>query len=151
MDGMKTANHRLVAQQCLELTQLPTADLRLKWVAHFGGNAPKLKRELLLAALAYQLQVQALGGLKPRARQQLRDALSPANTAAPRACALPAGTRLVREWQGDTHVVEVSTDGYLWQGQKRGSLSAIAREITGTRWSGPRFFGLHDAKRTTSP
>ena len=60
--------------------------------------------------------------------------------------ALIPGTRLVREWQGTTHVVEVGPDGVFWQGQRRSSLSAIAREITGTRWSGPRFFGLKDAK-----
>jgi hypothetical protein len=153
MGGMNTAKHRLVAQKCAELGQLTTPDLRLKWVAYFGGEtAPKLKRELLLGALRYQLQVQALGCLKPRVRKQLRDALrTPETTAIRHARSLQVGTRLVRVWQGDTHIVEVSTEGYLWQGQKLSSLSAIAREITGTRWSGPRFFGLHDTDTATCP
>ena len=52
------------------------------------------------------------------------------------------GTRLVREWNGALHEVEVLEDGYLWRGARHRSLSAIARAITGTKWSGPRFFGL---------
>ncbi len=52
------------------------------------------------------------------------------------------GARLMRVWQGQTHHVTVLDDGFEWQGVRHGSLSAIAREITGTRWSGPRFFGL---------
>ena len=52
------------------------------------------------------------------------------------------GTRLIREWHGTPHEVEVLEDGYLWRGVRHRSLSAIARTITGTRWSGPRFFGL---------
>jgi hypothetical protein len=54
--------------------------------------------------------------------------------------------RLVREWQGKHHAVDVVADGAVWQGRTYPSLSAVARAITGTRWSGPRFFGLHDAK-----
>jgi len=52
------------------------------------------------------------------------------------------GTRLVREWQGRVHEVVVLDEGFLWSGKRHGSLSEIARAITGTRWSGPRFFGL---------
>ena len=52
------------------------------------------------------------------------------------------GLRLVREWRGETHTVLVLEDGFEWNGERRRSLSVIAREITGTRWSGPRFFGL---------
>jgi hypothetical protein len=54
----------------------------------------------------------------------------------------PTGTRLVREWNGKTHHVDVVQSGFVWNGGRYGSLSAIAREITGARWSGPRFFGL---------
>ena len=60
-------------------------------------------------------------------------------TAAP---VLQPGTRLVREWNGTTHIVEVIEGGYVWNGDRLRSLSAIARSITGARWSGPRFFGL---------
>ena len=62
-------------------------------------------------------------------------------TAGP-AIRLKPGLRLVREWRGETHTVLVLEDGFEWNGERRRSLSAIAREITGTRWSGPRFFGL---------
>lgn len=55
---------------------------------------------------------------------------------------LEPGTRLVREWNGSTHVVEVTERGFVWNGQAYRSLSAVARAITGARWSGPRFFGL---------
>ena len=59
-----------------------------------------------------------------------------------RAAKLKPGAKLVREWRGETHDVLVVEDGFLWRGKSRRSLSSIAREITGTRWSGPRFFGL---------
>ncbi len=53
-----------------------------------------------------------------------------------------SGTRLIREWNGVTHVVDAVDDGFIWQGARYGSLSAVARAITGARWSGPRFFGV---------
>ena len=62
---------------------------------------------------------------------------------APRAPSLEPGARLVREWNGVTHTVDVIDDGFEWQDQRYGSLSEIARLITGARWSGPRFFGLN--------
>jgi hypothetical protein len=92
-------------------------------------------------AIAYDIQVRAFGGLSARTIRALR--------AAARADSRPAlnglpgcGTRLVREWNGVLHEVEVLEDGYLWRGKRHRSLSAIARAITGTKWSGPRFFGL---------
>jgi len=125
------------------MDRLPTAELRKKWVDLFGGErAPRLKRELLIGALAYQLQVRAHGGLKTRTRQKLGElAADPDAPLEPHRSLMP-GTRLVREWHGKTHVVEVSEKGFVWQGRRLNSLSAIARAITGTRWSGPRFFGL---------
>ena len=146
MGHMQARNRHVAAQPWTELDRLTTAELRQKWLDCFGGDsAPKLKRELLVGALAYSLQAQTCGGLKPRTRRKLH--LLAANPEAPidKRPALAPGTRLVREWQGTTHVVEVGPDGFFWQGQKCTSLSAIAREITGTRWSGPRFFGLDNA------
>ena len=72
----------------------------------------------------------------------LRDAHA---SPAPRA-AVKAGTRLVREWNGETHTVLVHADGVEWRGQRYRSLSVVAREITGAHWSGPRFFGLTSTK-----
>ena len=130
-----------------ELRHLATAELRLKWLECFGGErAPKMKRELLVSALSYAVQVQSCGGLKSRTRRKLQQLAAHPEAQIDQRPALAPGTRLVREWQGTTHVVEVGPDGVFWQGQKCTSLSAIARKITGTRWSGPRFFGLTGAK-----
>jgi hypothetical protein len=106
----------------------------------------KVGRELLIAAIAYRLQEQVLGGLKPELQRRLRHIAEqvgqgeePTIGAAPR---LKPGTRLLREWQGRTHEVLVSDDGFVWQQARYRSLSHIARVITGTSWSGPVFFGL---------
>jgi len=134
-------------QQWKDLNGLTTAQLRQKWLDLFGGEfAPRLKRELLIGALAYQLQAQACGGLKARTRQKLGEVAADPHAPLEPGRALVPGTRLLREWRGITHVVEISDQGFIWQGRKLSSLSAIAREITGTRWSGPRFFGLNNAK-----
>jgi len=104
-----------------------------------------MSRQLLLRALAYRLQEQALGGLDRATRRRLDRAA--ADLAAGRPLAAPApkikpGTRLLREWQGVVHEVIVLEGGLQYRGETWPSLSAVAREITGTRWSGPRFFGL---------
>jgi Protein of unknown function (DUF2924) len=92
-------------------------------------------------AIAYDLQVKAFGGLSGRTRRTLRAAAKADGRFS--LSRLPSrGTRLVREWHGTRHEVEVLEDGYLWRGARHRSLSAIARAITGTKWSGPRFFGL---------
>jgi hypothetical protein len=92
-------------------------------------------------AIAYEVQAKVFGGLPARTRRALRDAAKAHGRSG--VSKLPSrGTRLVREWNGALHEVEVLEDGYLWRGARHRSLSAIARAITGTRWSGPRFFGL---------
>ncbi len=100
---------------------------------------------MLIRAVAYGMQVKRYGGLKPAVRRQLRKA---ADGGSARAAAnvksekVAPGTRLIREWNGSSHVVEAVDGGFLWNGNHYGSLSAVARAITGARWSGPRFFGL---------
>jgi hypothetical protein len=127
-----------LALQVLE--NAPTPALRQQWQARFGAPAPQLRREVLIFALGHALQELHLGRLSKRSHQRLQQG---ADTTAggTTLTALPAGTRLVREWRGRTHAVDVHSDGYVWEGQQFKSLSAIARAITGTRWSGPRFFG----------
>ena len=105
-----------------------------------------------MAAVAYRIQEQALGGLRPELRHRLRSIAGAARlgrevpiAVAPR---LKPGTRLMREWQGRTHEVLVCQDGFEWRQARYRSLSQIARAITGTRWSGPVFFGMKP--RTTS-
>jgi len=106
-----------------------------------------MSRRLLELAAAYDAQAKVYGGLKPAVRRKLLHfATRPALPAeAPRRKPqnpLAPGSRLVREWHGRSHTVEVLEQGFLYAGRRYRSLSEIARAITGARWSGPRFFGL---------
>ncbi len=101
----------------------------------------------MVRAIAYEMQARYYGGLKSAIVRRL-DKIAGGKTGgeakdAPRAIVLDPGARLIREWNGVTHTVDVTDDGFEWQDQRYGSLSEIAREITGARWSGPRFFGLN--------
>ena len=138
---------RLVDSRIAELQGLDTPALRTLWGEAFGGPPPKrMSHDLLLRALAYHAQEQVEGGLSKAALKRLaafadpegdRSQLSKPATPRPR-----SGTRLLREWRGDVHQVTVCDDGFDYRGTRYTSLSQIAREITGTRWSGPLFFGL---------
>jgi hypothetical protein len=109
---------------------------------------------LLLRAVAYRMQEVARGALRTEPqRQLLRIAREFNKTGAVTIRARPElkpGTRLVREWRGRTHDVLVLDDGFSWQGGHYRSLSAIARKITGTAWSGPLFFGLKPSRRSSA-
>ena len=137
------------------LTRLPTcnrAELTAEWLRLYRTKPPaQIGRNLLMAAVAYRLQEQILGGLQPELRRQLRAIAGQARHGGEPALAAPRlkpGTKLLRDWQGHTHEVLVGENGFLWQQAQYRSLSQIARAITGTRWSGPVFFGLKP--RTTS-
>ncbi|SFT51440.1 Protein of unknown function [Sedimentitalea nanhaiensis] len=124
-----------------DLEAMERPDLLDLWHDIFAGPAPKmLSQPFLRRFIAFELQTRRHGGL-PR---QVKTALAKTTDQTPRAKspALKPGGRLLREWNGVTHVVDVTADGYLWKGQTHRSLSAIARAITGAHWSGPRFFGL---------
>lgn len=131
-----------VARELAALAELDRTALLERWRRAFGRDAPpRLSRPLMEKAIAYDLQAKAFGGLPSRTRRALRAAAKADGRSA--LSKLPSrGTRLIREWHGTVHEVEVLEDGYLWRGARHRSLSAIARAITGTRWSGPRFFGL---------
>src|SRR4051794_9794736 len=151
------------ATVCREaLSRLPTLDigeLRQQWRGLYKTQAPaNLSRELLLRAVAYRMQEVALGGLRPVRQRQLRQMAQQFNRIGaaytPPCAELKPGTRLMREWQGRTYDVLVLDDGFSWQNTQYRSLSAIARKITGTAWSGPLFFGLkpnRTAARRSSP
>ena len=111
------------------------------WSIHFEGSVPpKMSQGLQRRFLAYALQASVSGGLTTATAARLdRIAAGREREATP---TLQPGGRYLRQWNGTTHVVDVVKDGYLWNGRRHRSLSAIARAITGTRWSGPRFFGL---------
>jgi Protein of unknown function (DUF2924) len=119
----------------------------LLWHELFGGPpSPQLRRELMLPILAYRLQEKEYGGLRPSIRARLRK-LAQLLEKNPTASVVPPpqikpGTRLLRQWRGDTYEVIVEDGGYQYRGKRFDSLSEIAGQITGTRWSGPLFFGL---------
>ncbi len=128
-----------------ELKGLARPALIERWEVVFGQAPPKhMSRDLLRRALAHQLQEQAEGGLDPAIRRQLLQ--DPDTPITPRQGRLSPGTRLVREWHGRTHHVTVLEKGFEYRNTRYLSLSRIAREITGTRWSGPAFFGVHTAE-----
>lgn len=117
------------------------------WKEFFEASPPtKLRSELMIPILAYRIQEQAYGSLRSATRSRLRT-LSVAferdsDSAISSAPTLRPGTRLVREWRDQVHLVNVEANGYEYRGVRYQSLSEIARLITGTRWSGPLFFGI---------
>jgi DUF2924 family protein len=138
-----------VEQLAPEVACLPALDisaLRQRWEALFGCEpSSNVGRPLLIRAIAYRLQEQASAGLKPSTRRLLdRVAGNRSNDVlldVPRPRAI-AGTVLIREWRGVSHRVTVLDSDVVYQGRRYKSLSEVARAITGSRWSGPLFFGL---------
>jgi hypothetical protein len=125
--------------QLARLATMSPAELREMWERLNGSAVPKVSPSLLRMALGYELQVKVLGGLSRATRQKLAQ-LAAART---RTTAAQPGMRLVREWKGTIHVVVVGEHGVIrWNEREWQSLSEVARAITGTRWSGPAFFGL---------
>ena len=121
------------------LDALSTPELRLRWSALTGTPVPRVSPALLRMALAWELQARAHGGLSRETTRTLDQLARGVTKTQPQS----AGMRLVREWQGRVHVVTVGEDQVIrWDGRDWGSLSEVARAITGTRWSGPAFFGL---------
>lgn len=134
----------MIRSTVLKLTDLPDLDhaaLSETWRDIMGQPPPKrLSAPLMRRFLAHQVQVERSRGLTKRAENQLK-AMSGPNPR-PKATGIQPGGRLIREWNGCLHEVEVLDKGFSWNGDTYRSLSAIAQAITGTRWSGPRFFGL---------
>jgi len=131
------------ADQLAGLDEMSSVELRHCWRKLTGERAPQISPKLLRLALAYELQARQHGGLSRRA-QQVLDQVTGGKT---RTRAVQAGMRLVREWNGTLHVVTIETDNTVeWNGKSWNSLSEVARAITGTRWSGPAFFGLKQKK-----
>ena len=133
-----------------ELKDLETrgdAELKNRWHSLYGTKPPqKIHRSLLIAAVAHRMQENALGALKSSVRRHLMEAAN--NPATPRpsphypSLRPRVGTVLVRDWGGATHQAKVLEDGILFRSKRYKSLSEVAGVITGSRWSGPLFFGL---------
>ena len=124
---------------------LSIGDLRREWRRLYCSEPPRLSRDLLMRGIGYRLQELQHGGLGKSTRRKLKTLAKMFRTegrVADPDISLKPGARLVREWHGRTHTVTVTEDGFEYVGLSYRSLSNIAKKITGTHWSGPRFFGL---------
>ncbi len=135
------------SQSAIDVADLPEMDRRAllaAWRGLFPEPPPKgLSAPFLRRFLAFELQARRHGGLPKSYQRALKTAAAPKTRPAR---SLKPGGRLLREWNGVTHTVDVTDDAFIWRGECYRSLSAIARAITGVRWSGPRFFGLKDTE-----
>ena len=141
-----------LAQELKDLETRGDDELKDRWLSFYGTKPPpKIHRSLLIAAVAHRMQENALGALKSSVRRHLMQAANHTATSRPSPGHLSlrprAGTVLVRDWGGVTHQAKVLEDGILFRGKRYKSLSEIARVITGSRWSGPLFFGLKSAAK----
>lgn len=129
---------RTLEEHLRQVGQMGSAELRTEWQRLHKTLPPGISPELMRLAIGYRLQERKLGGLASATARELR---SRSGRAKPRV-GLKPGTRLVRSWNGKTIEVLVTSDGYLHEERTFRSLSHVAREVTGTSWSGPRFFGV---------
>lgn len=143
-----------VAEQLRTLPEATLGRLKELWSEQFGRPAGfRAQKELLVSMLAYRLQEKVHGRLSKSARRRLislAGAATQLSTQKPASPGPKPGTRLIREWHGETHVISVLDDGAEYRGKRYRSLSEIARKITGTRWSGPAFFGLKSASHRSA-
>lgn len=154
-----------VEQEVEALRSMDAKTLRGRWRDILKTEPPaKMQSGFLRLAIAYRLQEMAHGGLNPEALRRLRkyskafeqqrDAIEmsgPSKVPFRAPVSLSPGTRLMREWNGTTHLVEVVENGFVWRGARYKTLSATAVAITGTKWSGPKFFGLLPAQAEKRP
>lgn len=158
---MKRPTKDEVWREILALDTLDTKALQARWKALYRRDPPpRIRARLLRLGIAYRLQELVFGRLQPKTirllrklaielraqRAEKRLALSSEDASAGRAAGsrptLAAGSQLMREWNGSTEIVEVTREGFRWRGNDYRTLSAVAVAITGTKWSGPKFFGL---------
>jgi hypothetical protein len=147
-----------VESEIAHLRDLDVGGLRARWQSVFQRPPPShLPRHLLFAVLAFRIQADRFGDLDHETRKVLDRAVEPDPTMADRLdtldrkrTELTPGTVLVREWNRQSHRVMVLADGFAWNGQSYDSLTKVAFAITGTKWNGPRFFGLRDKPARTA-
>lgn len=143
-----------VVAEIARLGVLTLFELRAEWRRLHRMQPPmRLSRDLLIRGITYKLQERALGSLSKSLMRKLKPREVAGQEGGARKATPPItlkpGTRLVREWRGVTHNVQIHADGVEWKGRHYKSLSLVAREITGAHWSGPRFFGLRSRSATT--
>jgi hypothetical protein len=155
--GPAIADRKTLDVEIAHLRDLDVGALRARWHTMLGRRPPaQLPRHLLFRVLAYRLQADHLGDLDGDSRRLLDRSGSPEDAgqravdAGRRTTELRPGTVLGREWNGHMQRVTVLTDGFAWNGTSYPSLSKVAFAITGTRWNGPKFFGLRNHRSKDS-
>ncbi len=147
-----TSHPSEMERQIMALGDLSMPELRKHWARVFNVPTPRgMSRDLLSRGISYKLQEQALGGLSQSTKRRLKTMAGYLNEGKRGAFVtgptLKPGAKVVREWRAKAYTVTVLEEGFEYNGKRYQSLSAIAREITGVRWSGPRFFGLAGRRR----
>jgi len=141
-------------QELAALAAMSSAQLRTEWQRVMRTEPPAFSPDLIHRALAYRVQERRHGSLSPGVRREidrLRRQVEKTGTLSGSRITLMPGTRLSRDWHGRTHHILVMEEGFLFEERRYSSLSQIASAITGTHWSGPRFFGLHARGRPEMP
>lgn len=148
---MSTRPDDTLAAEIAQLDGLGLEELRNLWRDRIGSPPYFASTEVTRLWLAWELQAKARGGFDPATCRRLKQLCMPAkgdaHSTPTASTALKPGTVLTREWGGKTHRVMVLENGFAWAGQNYRSLSEVATRISGTRWSGPRFFGLKQGDR----
>lgn len=130
------------------LATMSPAQLCIEWRRVWKAAPPEMTADLLARGIAWKIQERSAGGLAPATVRKLK-ALAAGNCDRAPSGALKPGTRILREWNGRSVNVLVVEQGFLFEDRAYRSLSEIAREVTGTKWSGPRFFGLKATRHAT--
>ena len=146
----KAIDHAALEAEIGRLPVLSLLELRVRWKTLFGHPAPKsLRRNFLARAVAYQMQVEAYGGLSVATKRRLREIAHAVRNGDANAMLgsgrIKPGTQMIRQWQNTSHTVTALVDGFEWNGRTYKSLSAVANAITGTNWNGFAFFGIKRA------
>lgn len=144
-----------ITEQLSSLQRLHKEALTKLWRTFFNVYPPlRMRKELMVQFLAYRMQEQEFGPLSDSSHRRLGQLAKTiednSNPSLGRRLPIKPGTRLIREWKDQVHAVNVEEGSYEYRGTRYGSLSEIARLITGTRWSGPLFFGLKGKGITNS-
>lgn len=131
-------------EQLAELEIMSKADLKDRWAKPTGRPVPKVSETMLQLAVAYDLQAKVLAGPSRKTKRRLEQVAAGRTQTSD----VRPGMRLVREFGGKVHLVTIGSEGeVIWNDREWRSLSELARAITGTRWSGPAFFGLKEKRK----
>ncbi|SLN62789.1 hypothetical protein PEL8287_03440 [Roseovarius litorisediminis] len=159
VDHLAPSKATILRRRIEALGDLDNVALRLAWQSAWGSAAPKgARKRFLMLGIAWKWQAEVFGGFNRELARRLSALEVPDRVPGrldergkPKAISIARplpGTRILRDWQGDRHEVHVTEQGYLWRGKTFGSLSGVAKAMTGVSRNGPKFFGLRDEQRS---